>query len=287
MQGATPGYRYHLLRGALERFSRNLAQLDAGQLAEARRQADRTYDLESLVLAGPEAADALVPQERIERAFAEIRDRYADVAAFEADLGANGLSPEQLRQALYRELVFDSVMQRIAARHPTITQLDARLYYELNPDRFVTPERREARQILITINDAFADNTRDAALRRSEAIGQRLAADARRFGDEARQHSECPSAVDGGRLGSIRRGQLFPELDRVLFAMRTGEVSTPVETEVGFHLLLCESVLPGRRIPFGRAEPRIREFLERRAARNCQKAYLTKLREARRRDDDG
>jgi len=94
------GYQYHLLRGALDRFAKNLAELDERQLEEARRQADKTYGLESLVLASAEARDIVIPSEQVDAAFAEVLARYPDRPALETDLRANGLSEDRLRQAL-------------------------------------------------------------------------------------------------------------------------------------------------------------------------------------------
>jgi peptidyl-prolyl cis-trans isomerase C len=276
------GYQYHLLRGALDRFSKNLAELDEQQLSEARRQADKTYDLESMVLASGEAREIVIPPEQIDAAFAEVLARYPDRSAFADDLRANGLNEDRLRQALHRELLFDGVMQRIAARRLTVSEIDARLYYELHAEKFCVPEQRGVRQILITINDDFAENHREAARARIEKIAQKLKRSPNRFADQARKHSECPSALEGGRLGSVRRGQLFPQLDAALFTLREGALSGVLESEVGFHLLLCEKVMPARSIPFSRAEPRIRTILDERNRRNCQKAFLKQLRQQRR-----
>lgn len=274
---ALPGYRYHLLRGALERFSKNLAELDEAEMAEARAQADRTWALESRVLGSPEASDVVIPAGQVDAALAEVAERYPDSQALRRDLAANGLDETRLRQALYRELAFDSVMQRVAARRPTVSQIDARLYYELHPEKFVEPERRSVRQILITINDDFPDNTRSAARARIERIAARVAASPNRFADQARKYSECPSALEGGKLGTLRRGQLFPQLDNALFCMREGQISDVLETEVGFHLLLCEKIRPARTLPFSRAEAGIRGLLDQRNRRNCQKAWLKSL----------
>jgi peptidyl-prolyl cis-trans isomerase C len=276
---AAPGYRYHLLRGALERFSKNLAELDETQLAEARRQADKTYGLESLVLASPEASDVVIPPEQVDAALAEVASRYSDQSLFASDLDANGLNTEVLRHALRRELVFDSVMQRVGARRLTVSQLDARLYYELHGEKFVTPEQRSTRQLLITVNDDFEENRRAAARARMERIAVKLKHSPNRFADQARRHSECPSALEGGKLGAVRRGQLYPQLDSALFELQEGTVSEVLETEVGFHLLLCERVVPARAAPFSKVEERIRQLLDERNRRNCQKAFLKKLQE--------
>jgi len=279
MADGAPGYQYHLLRGALERFSKNLAELDEGQLAEARRHADKTWSVESLVLASAEASEVIIPPAQVDTTFAQVASRYADSSAFESDLQSNGLSQELLRQALHRELVFDSVMQRVAVKSLAVSQIDARLYYEFHIDKFLVSEQRTARQILITINDDFVENHRQAAELRIGKIAEKLRRSPNRFADQARKHSECPSALEGGKLGNVRRGQLFPQLDSALFSLSEGSVSDVLETEVGFHLLWCEKIIPARAIPFSKAEPRIRVLLEERNRRNCQKAFISQLRE--------
>jgi peptidyl-prolyl cis-trans isomerase C len=279
MSATEPGYQYHLLRGALERFSKNLAQLDERELVQARSQADKTYGLESLVLSSVEAAELIIPPEQVDTAMDQVSSRYADQSAFIVDLAANGLDEDKLRQALHRELVFDSVMQRIAARRLKVSQIDARLYYEFHNDKFTVPEQRQARQILITINDDFAENSRQAARARIDKIALKLKRSPNRFADQARRHSECPSAMEAGKLGAIKRGQLFPELDSVLFSMQEGTVSDVLESEIGFHLLLCEKIVPARILPFSKAEARIKKVIDERNGRNCQKAFLKQLQE--------
>jgi len=279
MSATEPGYQYHLLRGALERFSKNLAQLDERELAQARSQAEKTYGLESLVLSSAEAAELIIPPEQLDTAMDQVSSRYADQSAFIVDLAANGLDENKLRQALHRELVFDSVMQRIAARRLKVSQIDARLYYEFHNDKFTVPEQRQARQILITINDDFAENSRQAARARIDKIALKLKRSPNRFADQARRHSECPSAMEAGKLGAIKRGQLFPELDSVLFSMQEGTVSDVLESEIGFHLLLCEKIVPARILPFSKAEARIIKVIDERNGRNCQKAFLKQLQE--------
>lgn len=275
----TPGYRYHLLRAALEKYSRNLTQLDDTQLAEAHRQADKTCQLESLVLGSEEARAVVVPQEQLQAAFQEVAGRYSDGAAFEDDLLANGLNEEDLREALQRELLFDSVLQCIAARRLMVSQLDERLYYELHSDKFYVPEQRDARQILITVNEEFAENRREASLQRIGEIRKKLLRSPRRFSQLAKKHSECPTALEGGKLGRVGRGQLYAELDSVLFSLKEGVVSEVVESELGFHLLICDKVAAARTVPFSKARVQIHRLLDERNRRNCQKAFLKRLKE--------
>jgi len=270
-----------LLRAALAAGLPGLHGLDDAQLARIERQANKSFELECLVLGSPEAAEVAIPSEHLDQAMAELCGRYSDEAAFLADLSRNGLDEETLRLALQRELSFDAAMQRAAARRPSVSDLDERLFFELHKDRFTEPERRSVRHILITTNDDFAENQRDAARARIEMLAEKLSGRPNRFASLARKHSECPSAMEGGRLGVVPRGQLYPELDAVLFGLPEGAVSGPVESEMGFHLLWCEKIQHGRTVPFAKARPRIRQLLEDRARRNCQKAWIATLRCAR------
>jgi peptidyl-prolyl cis-trans isomerase C len=144
------------------------------------------------------------------------------------------------------------------------------------------PERRTARHILITVNDDYAENTRDAALARLEAIAGTLRGDdadglIERFAGAARRHSECPSALEDGRLGTVSRGQLYPALDAALFQLGAGQLSGILESPVGLHLLLCEKIHPALALPFSQARPRIREALEQRRRRDTQRTWLKAL----------
>lgn len=276
-----PVYRYHLLRAALGVGKPGLSELNGQHLADIARHADKSFDLESLVLGSPEAARVTIPPGRIEDALSEVQGRYPDRDAFLADLAGNGLDEEILGQALERELIFDAVMQTVSSNRPAVSEIDVRLFFELHNERFARPERRTARHILITVNDQFEENRRDAAKSRIERLGEKLDGRPNRFPSLARKHSECPSAMEEGRLGTLPRGRLYPELDAMLFSLPERGISGPVESDMGFHLLWCEKMHRGVAAPFSKVRPRIRQLLEDRAARNCQKTWISALRRTR------
>jgi peptidyl-prolyl cis-trans isomerase C len=57
------------------------------------------------------------------------------------------------------------------------------------------------------------------------------------FAQVAKENSSCPSARDGGNLGSFGRGQMVPEFDSVVFSAPVNVVQGPVKTQFGYHLL--------------------------------------------------
>jgi peptidyl-prolyl cis-trans isomerase C len=83
----------------------------------------------------------------------------------------------------------------------------------------------EARHILV--------DTEEQALELKKQID-----DGADFADLARQHSNCPSGKGGGDLGEFKPGAMVPEFDRVVFSdLPVGQVSEPVKTQFGYHLL--------------------------------------------------
>ncbi|MGD8911318.1 MAG: nitrogen fixation protein NifM [Candidatus Thiodiazotropha sp.] len=272
-----PEFNYHMLRNALNDYQKNLSQLDPMEYQEVYRKASTSYELESLVISSPEAKGVIVPQEQLDRSVDEVASRYSKRDEFAKDLEHNGLDEESLRKALYRELLFDGVMQLVAANSADVSDLDIHLFYEMHHERFETAETRQARHILITINPEYAENTPAAARQHMQQLVERLAGRGNRFEQFAKRHSECPTAMEGGKLGDVKPGQLYQELDSVLFRMQEGEISEIVETELGLHILYCEKIKPAKRMPLSKAYPRIREHLQERQRRNCQKSYLAKL----------
>ena len=61
------------------------------------------------------------------------------------------------------------------------------------------------------------------------------------FEDAAKEHSTCPSKNNGGDLGTFGRGQMVPEFENAVFNMNNGEVSGPVKTQFGYHLIKLEN----------------------------------------------
>ena len=272
-----PELVYHLLRSAVERFSKGVSELDERQYEEASELAKKTYALESLVLSTAEARDVVIPQNKLDQAEAEIANRYESREEFLADMSANGIDLAALRSALQRELLFDAVMEVVSLNSLQVSDVDIRIFYELHKSQFTVPEKRTARHILITVNPQFPENVRELALERITTIAEKAYAKPKRFPQLARKNSECPTAMKDGLLGDIHRGVLYPELDAVLFSMQEGSVSEVIETEIGFHVLMCEKIKPGKITPRAKAEKRIHQIMQDRARHACQKAWLDQL----------
>lgn len=268
---------YTLLRAALALFKKPPAELPGEQLQQARRQARNEFDIESRVLHSPEAISVIVSEQELDMAFAEVRDRFDNDEHFADALRANGLDEDALRAALARQCKVNAVLERVAARSPKVNEVEIGIYYHSHPEKFRRPEQRVARHILISINPDYPENTRDEARRRIEEVADILKRKPHKFADLALKHSECPTALNGGDLGTIVPGKLYPELDRALFALKVNELSDVVETEIGFHLIQCLKIIPAETLSLKNAAPEIKQLMQDRYRRNCQRTWLASL----------
>jgi peptidyl-prolyl cis-trans isomerase C len=270
-------FPYHLLRVALQRFDKTFVTLDPAAAAEVQRIARQTFELEAKVLASDEASGYVIDAQQVSQALAEVRERYPDHATFAADLSANRLNEKTLHEALQRELIFDAVMRQIATRSASVNDLDVHSYYQRHHERFVRPETREARHLLITINPDFPENTRPIALHRIKKLADTLERNPEQFAELATRHSECPTALEGGKLGQVQRGQLDAAVDQILFQLQVGSVSPVVESLLGFHLVLCEGIYPSQTLGFEDVREAIRQRLMAQRSKQCQQSWIRSL----------
>ncbi|QID19549.1 nitrogen fixation protein NifM [Nitrogeniibacter mangrovi] len=267
---------YTELKLAWGLFEKAPDALDTAQRQRVREVARRQADLERRVLATREAAGVVVPDRAMAAALADIRGRYATEDDFLADLQRLGLNVSDLNTALHRELRVETVLEKVAARAPAVTRVDAELYYRSHPEAFDRPEARRLRHILITSNTPAEQAAAQALL---EAI-RAEAPDATAFGDKALAHSHCPTAIQAGELGVVRRGQLFAELEPTAFALAEGELSAVTASPMGLHLIRCDEILPHGPIPFDEVAERLVGKLDERRRARAQQDWLRRLAEA-------
>lgn len=268
---------YLLLRTSLARYEKSPNQLSEPELTALKRQVAKEYEIQRLILTSKEASDIHIPESIVEKSIKEVKNRYEDQDEFLADIESNGMSEQGFLAALARELKVEAVLDRVSSKAVSINDMDIMIYYHMHYEKFEQPETRTARHILITINSDYEENQKQNALQRITKIKERLDKKNKRFGEQALKHSECPTAMNGGLLGRVRRGELYPELDAALFAMKEGAVSDVVESELGFHILYCETIHTAGKATLKDARPKIQKLLEDRARRMCQKAWLNKL----------
>ena len=173
----------------------------------------------------------------------------------------------------------EALIRMVIAREVVTPEADeaaCRRYYEMNLRRFRSPDLFEARHILIAANPSDPA-ARQAARKRAEVIATALRSDPSAFAAMALAESVCPSGKTGGNLGQIGPGQTVPEFEKALATLQVGEISEPIETRYGFHIVMLERRIIGRDLPFGMVSSRIAAWLGEKVRRTAIRQYIAIL----------
>jgi peptidyl-prolyl cis-trans isomerase D len=148
-----------------------------------------------------------------------------------------------------------------------ISDGEIRDYYETHPEEFKTPKTVEARHILIKVDpDAGPEKVAEAKKRIEDIL--KLAREGKDFAQLARQYSEGPSKDKGGYLGAFTKDSMVKPFAEKAFAMKAGEISDPVRTRFGWHIIKVEKVNPATTRSLDEARGEIRKKLIDEQAKN-------------------
>lgn len=262
-------HNYFMLRGALVRHQQLPWQLSEEEQAALKLSVSREEQLVVRALASPAANDVRVDDVALQRAFENFVSDLASQGDVAQLLSKAGLARGSLTAALGSEIRAAAVLERLVAAAAPAEQ-EVYHWYATHPEKFLIPERREVFQILITVNELYAENQREVARKHIDEVASKAHAAPDAFGELALSHSECPSAVEAGRLGVVPAGHLYAELDRELFSLESGAISRVTESPLGFHLLRCGVIEPSRQL----AWDEVRESLTRRLTEMNRKRIL-------------
>jgi peptidyl-prolyl cis-trans isomerase D len=130
-------------------------------------------------------------------------------------------------------------LAKLVPQDPAVSDADVRRYYDENRERFVRPEGARLKVAYVPLTISEAD--RQATVQRARELKAEIEAGGD-FAELAAVHSTDPSNKDrGGDLGTFGRGQMVPAFDSVAFSLPVGQVSEPVVTQFGVHLVKVDS----------------------------------------------
>jgi peptidyl-prolyl cis-trans isomerase D len=169
----------------------------------------------------------------------KIEISQAEVDEYYEQNKSHFMTTEQIRVD-YIELSLDGIK---ASLNITEEQLLER--YEQSKSGYSTPESRTASHILLTLDSDASDEESDSARLKLTGIRDQLIQGGD-FSELAKDNSEDPSSAStGGSLGEIDRGMMVKPFEDALFEMAKGDLSSPVKTSFGWHLIRLDEVTGG------------------------------------------
>jgi parvulin-like peptidyl-prolyl isomerase len=168
---------------------------------------------------------------------------------YEQTIKAQGLTKDTAREEVKAQLISEELYKKVTG-DVKVSDKDIKDYYDANKSIYVQKESRDVRHILVT-KKALADQLY------SQLKG------GGNFAKLAKKYSKDPgSAQNGGKL-TITRGQTVKEFDKTAFALKTGQLSPPIHTQYGYHIIQALSdIRPAKTTSLDKVKSSIRQQLE-------------------------
>jgi foldase protein PrsA len=187
----------------------------------------------------------------IDKRIEQLKKQYygGSEAKYEKTLKQQGLTQDQAREEVRASLIAEAVFKKVTDK-VHVSNKDIANYYDSHKSQYVQPESRDVRHILVTKKPL------------AESLYAQLKGGAN-FAALAKKYSKDPgSAANGGKL-TISKGQTVPQFDKTAFKLKKGELSPPIHTQYGYHIIQALSAIkPAQTTPLSKVAPSIKQQLE-------------------------
>lgn len=222
--------------------------------------------------------DITISEAELSEQMQKVKERFPDEKTFKELLKKEGLSLDKLQSQITRDLMLQRYIDTQFVKNITVSDQEAKDYYEGNLNMFKKPEQIQASHILIKVDPDAMEEDKAKARAKLEKIRKKL----KQGGDFAAfagESSECPSKAKGGDLGYFGRGQMVKPFEDAAFSLKKGEVSDIVETGFGYHLIKVTDKKPETIITYNDVKEKLNQYLKQQKLRSKIGQYINKLKE--------
>lgn len=228
---------------------------------------------DKLILCEAKRLNVEVDEKEIDKRVDDVIKRMGSRDLFERGLAQQHLTTKDLRMKYKEQLMTKKLVDQKIGSRIMITPVEIANYYSKNSAEFTQPEEVKLWNIFIPLKDT-ADAQKSASLAKDVSKRLKEGCD---FAGLAKLYSQGPNASEGGPMGYVRRGYLLPEIDKVVFNMKDGEISDIVQTGVGYHIFKVEERRPARTLSLAEAKRDIEEAIFRQKVSEKLKGWVDSL----------
>ncbi len=165
-------------------------------------------------------------KKEIDARFGRVRDQFKDEASFNEQLKKSGTNADTLRKQIESQVMREQLV--ISAKKLTVKPEEVSAFFEANKEKLSSKEAVHLRHILIS----------DEKQAKDVLVALRVGADFSKLAQEI--SLDTGSRDRGGDLGFVARGMVIPDIDKVAFSMKSGQVSDLIKTQLGYSIIKVE-----------------------------------------------
>ncbi len=204
-----------------------------------------------------------IAKEEVEGRLSNWKDGYPP-GGFEEMLRKQNTTEEFLRKRIADQLLIEKITETLFGTETMVSDEELQAYFKQHSDEFIRPVRVHAYQIVVPTQE-------EASKIRQEIVAGQIT-----FESAARKYSLSPDAAKGGDLGFFSKDEKISAFNKA-FALSVGEVSSPIQSQYGVHLLKVIEKQPSKKLAFAEAKDDIVRALKKVKEVSIYKEWVTKL----------
>lgn len=216
----------------------------------------------------------VVEQAQIDAEFAKYKEMFKDEERFKRYLETAKTSVEQIKENIVSNLKFQALIKQNG--QGTVSDETVASYYQQNIDKYKAKEQVKASHVFLKLSKDAKPEEVQAVENKAKSIYSEIKAGLA-FEEAAKKYSEGPNKDKGGDLNYIVRGRMVKAFDDKAFTLNINEVSEPVKTEFGFHIIKVTDKKAERVKPLEEVKENIKVMLENRAIREARHQLVAQL----------
>ena len=246
-------------------FVSGLAAAKAGEeiLAEVGPYKLTRAEFEAkLETAPPQIKMILAHQPQLKKALVE---RWVEISLLSLAAKDAGLEKDPEVKArldeVTKQILAQAYLEKKLLNQQRVSEEEVKAYYEKHREKYQEPRAVRARHILIEVPQGATPEQEKEALKKAQRLRERILK-GEDFAKLAQEYSADPGTKEkGGELGFFTQGQMVKEFEEAAFRLKPGEISEPVRTPFGYHLIQVEEVKEAKQRSFAEVKDRVREDL--------------------------
>ena len=222
-----------------------------------------------------------VIEDQIKNAPAEQKQMIAQMLAQQNTTIDQMVAKQSADPMIQESVAIEEFLKKVVFKGVKVTEVDALKYYNANPNDFIQPgdpaDSLRASHILVMVKENATDKEKKDAENKIKAILAELKANPADFEKLAKTNSQCPSGAQGGSLGAFGKGQMVPEFEKAVLALKDGEISDIVKTQFGYHIIRRDAAMKEHKLPFGQVKDQLISTLKGMEEQKVFQQYIAEL----------
>lgn len=240
---------------------------------EMRKELLKQMIEDRLILQEAKKDNITVDDFEVEQRLRDVKSRFPSEDVFYAEVERSGVSTEVLKKRYRENIMMSKLVDHAVRGKVVVTPTEIENYYKKHAEELKAPESVHLRGIVLRFD---VESAEDVVKQKADDM-VKLAREGRDFSELAKVYSQGAKAQEGGDFGFVEKGQMREDFEKIIFALKPGEVSEPAKTDTGYFIFKVDEKKESYVRPLQEARTDIEDTIYREKAQKRYQDWIEKL----------